>query len=333
MNVLAIIKKETATKVKIALNKFELNKHKINITITSDVIQGLESFLTEKPHILILDDQLKGLFIAKTIGDIQIKKQTVIYMLSEDSIEETTNNLYSYIDFYIAKPLNIKLLLISLISYANKYISNNPISDDIKRAEDKQLQSLPILIDNKDLRITHIYSPYNKLSGDKLLLTEIDENNTYYGIVIDCAGHDLLAWQQTGTVETMFKYSLKFLKQGIFTTIQEVLEDVNNNLVPEEMYVAATVFKIDLNKKTLQYVSAGIPSFFIKYNNKDNYEEYLMQGKVLGYKIDAKYQEHTLDISKIEKIVFTTDGLTEILTSKKTIKNDDISAFFITFNN
>lgn len=73
----------------------------------------------------------------------------------------------------------------------------------------------------------------------------------------------------------MFKYALTFLKQGIFTSIKEVLEDVNKNLVSEEIYVAATVFEIDLNQKLIKYVSAGIPNFFIKYKNSATYEKNL----------------------------------------------------------
>ena len=109
------------------------------------------------------------------------------------------------------------------------------------------------------------------------------------------------------------------------------MEDVNKNLVSEEIYVAATVFEIDLNQKLIKYVSAGIPNFFIKYKNSATYEKKFMKGKVLGYKIDAKYLEHTIEICNIEKIIFTTDGLTDTLNIKKNIKSDDISAFFITF--
>lgn len=324
MNVLAIVKKDTIDKLKKIST--DLSNRNIEINIASNVLHGLYLFLINKPHILILDYEFKGSFIAETIGNMN-KQNIIIYMLKNND-DNFNENIHGYIDLYIPKPINETFLKFSLISYVKKYLYVVNDNNELKRALDKQVQSLPTIINDKNLMINYIYSPFNKLSGDKLQILTV--NNIYYGIVIDCTGHDLLAWQQTGAVEIMFKYALKFLKQGIFKNIIEVLEDVNKNLVPEEMYVAAAIFELNMTNNTLKYASAGIPSFFIKYKNDNNYKEILMRGKVLGYKFDAKYKEEEIDLSNVNNIVFTTDGLNEILTTNKNFKNDDISAFFIT---
>lgn len=324
MNVLAIVKEDTINKLKRIST--DLSNRNIEINIASNVLHGLHLFLIYKPHILILDYELKGYFIAETIGNMN-KQNTIIYMLKNND-NNFDENMHGYIDFYIPKPFNETFFKFSLISYVKKYLYVVNDNNELRRALDKQIQSLPIIINDNNLMINYIYSPFNKLSGDKLQILKV--NNIYYGIVIDCVGHDLLAWQQTGAVEIMFKYALKFLKQGIFKNIIEVLEHVNKNLVPEEMYVAATIFELDVMNNTLKYASAGIPSFFIKYRNDNNYKEILMRGKVLGYKFDAKYKEEEIDLSNVNDIVFTTDGLIEILTTNKILKSDDVSAFFIT---
>ena len=329
VKVLAILNDENTNTILSTLT--ELKSYNIQLIIASNILDGIDLFIMHKPIILILDDNLKGFMLAKTVNDIKNIK-TVIFMLSEiNNITFNKDFIDCYIDFYIPKPLNKVFFQLTLVSYIKKHLLTKEVDIEIKRAEEKQLQNLPTTINNEHISINYIYSPYNKLSGDKLQLLSV--GNKYYGIVIDCTGHDLLAWQQTGMVEFMFKYSLKFLKQGIFNNISEVLEDVNRNLVSEEIYVAAVVFEIDLNSKVIKYVSAGIPSFFIKYKNTASYEKKLMKGKVLGYKIDSQYLEHTLDICNIDKLIFTTDGITETLNNQtQTImKNDDISAFFITF--
>lgn len=327
IKILAIVDEENANDIMSILT--ELKKYSIQPIITSNILDGIDLFIENNPPILILDDKLEGFMLAKTINDMQNNK-TVIFMLTKlEKILLSKEHLN--INFYIPKPLNRIFLQVTIMSYLKNYIFIEKENLEIERAVKKQAENLPNKIDNDFIKINYIYSPYNKLSGDKLKLLSDEKNNKYYGIVIDCTGHDLLAWQQTGTVEIMFKYALTFLKQGIFTSIKEVLEDVNKNLVSEEIYVAATVFKIDLNQKLIKYVSAGIPNFFIKYKNSATYEKKFMKGKVLGYKIDAKYLEHTIEICNIEKIIFTTDGLTDTLNIKKNIKSDDISAFFITF--
>lgn len=318
-NILAIVDENSRT----SFNKLaeKLHKYNVNLIITMQIIEGFSLYITKDPILIILDEANKGFTIAKTVFDAENKKSPAVYMMiNEASVEEKDG-----IDFFLLKPISYMLLEIQIKAFLKKYFRQKN-SAEIERARQQQLSKLPVNIDNEYLKMSYLYSPFNKLSGDYIKIFEYD--GCFYGVVFDCAGHDLLAWQQTGIVEITFNYAIKFLKQKIVGSLSEMIAEVNKSLVTEEIFVAAMIFKIDPANKKMTYISAGIPSFFVK--EKDEvFKEIPLQGKIIGYQIDTKYEEKEYDLKDVKELVFSSDGFSDIFVSEEDQKTDDVSALFV----
>lgn len=321
-NIVAVVSENNVPQLKKIVEN--LRKCNVNLIITTKIIEGFNLYLIKKPLLMILDDENKGFTIAKTIFDIKNRSQVITYMLIDKSNISSNDNVIG-IDFFVLKPINSDFIEMQIKSYLKKYLKQK-VSCEIERAEQQQMSKLPNIVDNKYLTIDYLYSPFNKLSGDYIKIFE--DSNCFYGVVFDCAGHDLLAWQQTGIVEMTFNYAIKFLRQKIISSLSEMMTEVNKNLVTEEIFVAAVMFKVDPVKKKMTYVSAGLPSFFLKDTTGD-FKEIMLQGKIIGYGIDTEYAEQECDLKNVKEIIFASDGFSDMFVSKEDKKADDVSALFI----
>lgn len=326
-NVLAIIKDDSKDMFKDLT--ISLKKYNISMFSTSNIIEGLNYLIYNRPTFLILDDEKKGYTLSKIILEMLKGYPNVVYLLV--NLENTSFNKCKDcgIDFLIKKPINLELIELELTTYISKQnLLNDTFTPEMQRARDKQEMLLPKFIDNEEISIRYISSPFKQLSGDYLkLFTKPDEPKNYYGILFDCAGHDLLAWQQTGIVETTFNYAIRFFKQGIYKSLPQIMTEVSNNMLPNEIFVAAVIFRIDLEKRELSYVSAGLPGFFIKEDG--TYKKINLCGKLIGYAFDTPYKENILSLKNIDNIIIPTDGISDMLKIKEDKKQDDASAFFI----
>ena len=326
-DVLAIINNDMKNSFKdIAIS---LKKHNISLSITSSIVEGLSYLVQNKPTFLIFDDENKGYTLAKTVLDMLKGYPHVVYMLVNMENVSLEKGNDCGIDFFIKKPIDKAFIELELTTYISKQNTlNTTFGVEMQRARDKQEKFLPTIIDNEKISIKYISSPYKYLSGDYLkLFTKPDEPNNYYGILFDCTGHDLLAWQQTGIVETTFNYAIRFFKQDIYKSLSQIMTEVSNDMLLGEIFVAAIIFKIDLEKRLLCYVSAGLPCFFVKENSI--YKKINLCGKLIGYGLDTPYKEKILSLENINDIVIPTDGLSDMPKMSEDKKQDDISAFFI----
>ena len=106
----------------------------------------------------------------------------------------------------------------------------------------------------------------------------------------------------------------------------------NNNLYFKETKIGEDViFYFDFEKNILHYCSAGIPSFYIKRGSK--MEEILMENYLIGYEPDVGFDEKALELEDIDEIIFSSDGLSELLfkdmQDTDPAKHDDVSAILV----
>lgn len=193
---------------------------------------------------------------------------------------------------------------------------NEKMSKDLKIARKIQEKILPKKGQIGKLYIDYIYKPSEMLSGDMFDIFQIDDENI--GIYIsDVSGHGVAA-----SMMTMFiRQSMRFIKDDILSP-SLALAELHRRFSTLELEIDKyfTIFYGVFNKKTYEfkYANAGHNSIPIRYNEDDSIIDRLENS---GFPIsllfeEVDYKEKKTQLREGDKILFYTDGVTEVRNSK-----------------
>ncbi|MDR7855658.1 SpoIIE family protein phosphatase [Tissierella sp.] len=186
---------------------------------------------------------------------------------------------------------------------------NKKMSKDLgfaKRIQEKILPNKEVL-DN--ISIDYIYKPSEMLSGDMFDVFRIDEENI--GIYIsDVSGHGVAA-----AMMTMFiRQTMRAIKDN-FLSPAEALSELHRRFTALNLDVDKylTIFYGIFNKKTYEfrYSNAGHNCIPIKYNNNGIDKLEIKGFPIFSLFNEIKYKEKSIYLSKGDKVLFYTDGITE----------------------
>lgn len=187
---------------------------------------------------------------------------------------------------------------------------NKKMSKDLLFAKRLQRRILPKKGIYNTLKIDHLYKPCEMLSGDMFDIYFIDEENI--GIYIcDVVGHGI-----TASMMTMFvRQTMRAIKDDILSPSAALTElhkrFVTLNLGADKYF---TIFYGVYNTKNnqLKYSNAGHNCIPIRFNT-----DQITLIKTKGFPISLifnkiYYEENEILLNKGDKILFYTDGITEV---------------------
>lgn len=198
----------------------------------------------------------------------------------------------------------------------NLRTKNEKMSKDLKIARKIQEKILPKKGQIGKLYIDYVYKPSEMLSGDMFDIFHIDEDNI--GIYVsDVSGHGVAA-----SMMTMFiRQSMRFIKDDILSP-SIALAELHRRFSTLELEIDKyfTIFYGVFNKSTYEfkYANAGHNSIPLRYNEK---KEIIDRLENTGFPISllfdkVSYKEKKIKLEREDKILFYTDGVTEVRNSK-----------------
>lgn len=187
---------------------------------------------------------------------------------------------------------------------------NKKMSKDLLFAKRLQRRILPKKGVYNTIKINYLYKPSEMLSGDMFDVYYIDEENI--GIYIcDVVGHGI-----TASMMTMFvRQTMRSIKDGILSPAIALTElhkrFISLDLGADKYF---TIFYAIYNIKNnhLKYANAGHNCIPIKFNSNE-----LVLLKTSGFPIslifnEMYYEENDIKLNRKDKILFYTDGITEV---------------------
>ncbi|RKD34215.1 MASE3 domain-containing protein [Thermohalobacter berrensis] len=198
---------------------------------------------------------------------------------------------------------------------------NKKMIADIEAAKSIQQALLP----NKSVKYKGVsfyseYIPCERLSGDFFNYFKIDEENIA-AYIVDVSGHGLSAAMLTIFLDRSLrikegyyggKYSILEPKE-VLTILYEVF---NNSNFPDETHIVMIYGIYNIRTKTFKYSSAGHNCPLIKIS-ENNGVEILDENRgfpicKLGKFYKPTYKNYEINLNKNDKLLFFTDGLTEL---------------------
>lgn len=312
----------------------------IHIYTATTALEGLLKFKEYLPTLLIIDNDLPdmiGMAVSSIIKGTEKSDMSTIYLIGATSLVQNPQA-----DHYFPKDIEAHkdMFAMQLRTFFDRRFMSLQHSDEFVRAKMKQSEFLPDKIETNSFKVDHIYSPFADLSGDGVDYWYGEDTNGLYGLLFDCTGHDLVSFLQVSEIRALLKKGCKFFQLGSVPALSEIMKNVNEDLFAlhedDTISTAAIVFFFDFKKNTLHYCSAGIPSFYVSYKNEGMIKEILMEGYLLGYEPDSVFEEHEISLDGVEKVIFSSDGLSELLIKNTepesgitAAKNDDVSAICV----
>lgn len=239
-------------------------------------------------------------------GEIVQKEQIVegkYFSIKSSPVINAKGEIYAAVQVFrdVSRERKLELELIQ---------RNKKMRIDLGFARRIQEKILPEKGPIHNLSLDYIYNPSEMLSGDMFDIFPIDSEHV--GMYIsDVSGHGVSA-----SMTTMFiRQTMRAIKDEIIspscalTELHKRFQDLNLEV---DKYF--TIFYAVFNKSTYEfkYANAGHNCVPIKYNDTET--ELL---EIKGFPIvllfeEIKYEEKTMKLEKGDKLLFYTDGITEM---------------------
>jgi len=187
---------------------------------------------------------------------------------------------------------------------------NKKMTSDIEFARTMQMNMLPPKGMYGNLKIDYIYKPSEMLSGDIFDVFTIDSNSI--GIYIcDVVGHGVAA----SMISMYVKQTMRAISKGS-KSLNKIMQDLHKTFLAlnfdDDKYFSMFFCIFNKEKRTIDYINAGHNCLPFYIENKST-----KQLEAKGYPIcnifdTVEYEVFTKELKENDKIVFFTDGITEV---------------------
>lgn len=183
-------------------------------------------------------------------------------------------------------------------------------------------------LDHEKLRMKSIFLPYHHLSGDYYDYRWDEKNLIFRGFLFDVMGHGVASALQNSALRVLFR---QVVSQRI--SLPEKVVWMNHEaqaILPADSFAAGIFFDLDLNNKTLTFVTAGINQFiFFSKKNSLGCEVISQPGLFLGISEHAEYEEHVIPFNAGDGMIFLTDGFLDLIREKEyPLHQKDLESLF-----
>lgn len=293
---------DTASQVPAALAR-----RRVDLLITEIVLPDDNGFELRK-RIRLTARELSIIFVSSVLDSAGRK---LLENLSNDSFT-----------FFIRKPI----LKAPMLALARQVIADlreremhrnyfEQLQSDLNLASRMQQLMLPdwISLESNSFFMIANYVPHSHLSGDYFDLLHMNDGR-YFFVIGDISGHGVRSALQMSVIQSLTRAFIK--NNNSPEVICDYLNELNRQICDEfdsVFYLTCLVAVIDPVKRTMEYLSAGHPGFFIYHGNTGAFE-------YLNYSTDdhnipvgwlAEQHYHYADVGCCE---FPADGLMVALT-------------------
>jgi serine phosphatase RsbU (regulator of sigma subunit) len=179
------------------------------------------------------------------------------------------------------------------------------LSRDFEFARRTQKGLLPVVTDSEHVGIRTLYYPLNFVSGDAYNLEWRKDGCLLRGFLIDVSGHGLATAIQTSSINVLLREAAN--SQLSLLGQIELLNARATQYFTEDAYAAIIGFELDLSRRELRYIGAGITQFYA------NSEKIKAPGMFVGIWNDAEFEMGTINFELGDSFYFLTDGFTDAL--------------------
>jgi CheY-like chemotaxis protein len=277
--------------------------------------------------IILMDIMMPGMngyeatsAIKKLAGENHIP---VIFVTALHGEEALTKALESGGDDYISKPVNFDILQSKLRAHSRireltKQLleKNNELTNHNRRLQHEH-DLISYFFDNALARsyldkrcIHHHFSPLAAFNGD-IMLSRRSPSGGLYLLLGDFTGHGLTAAMGTLPVAQCF---FDLTQDGL--SIGDIARTINktlNKLLPDELFLAASIVEINASGLQLEIWNGGMPSAAIVHKSSQPVTPLPSQHMPLGIlkdeEFEAKTRQYTLTAD--DRLILYTDGIIE----------------------
>ncbi|VAX00070.1 Serine phosphatase RsbU, regulator of sigma subunit [hydrothermal vent metagenome] len=261
-----------------------LKKWGYSIIECYDGLQAIEKFKTESPDLILMDivmPEMNGREAAKKIKALSAEVYTpIIFVTALKAEMDIVDALESGGDDYISKPFD-KNLLYSKIKVHERIVNLNAELDSKNKKLTVYNQRIRYeqelvghffdwgqeMCDIDPSYINYYTSPASAFNGD-LFLVRRRPSGGLYVLVGDFTGHGLTAAIGTIPVTEIF-FRMAEKNYSVVDIVREINQKLNQ-ILPVEIFFAATVMEVDQYASTISVWSGGLPECYIvdMENNK-----------------------------------------------------------------
>jgi PAS domain S-box-containing protein len=179
------------------------------------------------------------------------------------------------------------------------------LSRDVEFARTVQRELLPSIESSDSVEIRTLYYPKNFVNGDAYHLEWQQQGTLLRGFLIDVSGHGMATALQTTALSVLLRETAA---NGL--SLLEQIKQLNTQAAKyfsDDSYAAILAFELDLPRRELRYVGAGITQFYA-YGIKIE-----TPGMFVGLWDDAEFSSGSLPLAAGDTLFFLTDGFTDAL--------------------
>ena len=199
--------------------------------------------------------------------------------------------------------------LVSLRDLTKERRRQEELVKEIELAKRVQQELLPKPSASPHIDIRSLYYPSSVVGGDSYYFERLNDGSTLRGFLVDVSGHGIATALQTASVNMLIRDAAE-----AELTLMEHLCQVNRralNCFVEGSYATMLAFEVDLLRRELRYIGAGITKFYL------NGKAIETPGMFVGIFEDAVFDEGAVPIAAGDCIHFLTDGFTDALAQAK----------------
>ncbi|MDK2799361.1 MAG: phosphoserine phosphatase RsbU/P [Clostridiales bacterium] len=186
-------------------------------------------------------------------------------------------------------------------------MQNKRLKEDMEIARKMQCSLLPKSLRTDKIKFTYYYKPCEMIGGDFFDIFHIDDS--HIGVYIaDVSGHGVSASMLT----VFLRQTIQKNKRSPVQVLRHLYHKFNENDFAQELYITMFYAVIDLERKNIRYANAGHNTLPILFNSKEI--SYLQASgiPISNWMEEVQYEEYSRKLNTGDRLIFFTDGITEI---------------------
>jgi PAS domain S-box-containing protein len=207
-----------------------------------------------------------------------------------------------------------KLFIASLRDVTAEHKRQQKINQELKLARDLQKATLREFPSAPGVMVQTIYEPVETISGDVYLLEWVVPGRIFRGYIADVIGHDIAAALVTSAMSVLLHEAAEMQ-----VSLTEQLDWIHRRTLksfPDDFFVAAIAFEVDLAANLLKYATAGINQFW--HVRQGEVQRITAPSLFLSVTETADLCAGEIALQSGDLLYFPTDGLTDLMTSEQT---------------
>jgi sigma-B regulation protein RsbU (phosphoserine phosphatase) len=183
------------------------------------------------------------------------------------------------------------------------------LRDEVERAARVQRSLLPdVSVPVGEFRLASLYRPCETLGGDFYDLAWRPDCAML--LVADVMGHGVEAAMVTMLVKAAFQETAE--STGDPGELLTQLDTRLNRIIPEYVFVAATVVRLELEGPEMRLANAGLPYAFVLSASERRVAEVRLDGRPLGLlegQSQSPYDVRRLSLAPADVLLIASDGI------------------------